>query len=57
MHRHNNEIGAAHLKKSKKVRFARIAIITPIGFPTAVALLPMLVAKTIMSKKGIGLTL
>jgi hypothetical protein len=49
-------MGVAHLKKSLKVRSAEKAIITPTGLPTTVALLPMFVAKTSITTKGVGFT-
>ena len=51
------DIGVAHLRKSKKVRFPLKAINIPIGFPITVALLPMFVAKINISVSGIGFTL
>ncbi len=40
-----NEMGLAQRRKSAKLSWPRSAIMTPIGFPTAVALEPTLVAQ------------
>ncbi len=50
--RQAREIGVAHRRKSTKLKPARMAISTPIGLPTTVALEPTFVARTIISTYG-----